>query len=121
MSDRRKELRKKLMAFMPVHTAAGSLLGFLGDLTFQGALVIGEKPLGMGQQVILEITLPDDLPRPSSGHHLTIQAQVVRCVPDELAPHEFNLGFEFTSLNPEQIQLIHALLERYHFRYQSEE
>ncbi len=43
-SDRREESRKIMMAFTPVHDLnQGILLGYLRDLTLQGALVIGEK------------------------------------------------------------------------------
>jgi hypothetical protein len=118
MDDRRKEMRKKLMAFTPVRDAGrGSLLGYLGDLTLQGAMVVGEKPLELHSQVTLAIDLPGDLPG-ISARRMTIPARVARCVQDEEGSREFDLGFEFMEIDPEQTQIIQALLERYHFRYQ---
>jgi hypothetical protein len=121
MDDRRKEMRKKLMAFSPVYDKErGNVLGYLADLTLQGAKVVGEKPLELHSRITLAIDLPGDLPG-ISAKHMNIPAQVARCMQDEDGPREFDLGFEFTGINPEQTQIIQALLERYHFRYQPEE
>jgi hypothetical protein len=119
MDDRRKEPRKKLMAFTPVYDQErGNLLGYLGDLTSQGAQVIGEKPLEIRTQATLVIQLPDDLPG-VSARRMIIAARVARCVPDKESRRDFNLGFEFLGIEPEHTVIIQALLERYHFRYQS--
>jgi hypothetical protein len=121
MDNRRKEMRKKVMAFTLVRDAErGSLLGYLGDLTLQGAKVIGEKPLELHSRVTLSVDLPDDLPG-ISARQMTIAALVAHCVKDEEGPREFDLGFEFAGINPEQTRVIQAILERYHFRYEPEE
>jgi len=120
MENRRKEMRKKVMAFTPVYRLEPGkpeiLLGFLGDLTLHGALVIGEKTLEVGQPVRLGIEFPASLPG-ILGTRLTVQTQVTRCVREEESP-DFRLGFEFGELSPEQIKTIEALLERYNYRYQ---
>jgi hypothetical protein len=119
MDDRRKEMRKKMMAFTPVRDLDRDiLLGYLGNLTLQGAMVIGEKPLEIHSQVTLAIDLPNDEPG-IPARRMTIPARVARCALDEEGSREFNLGFEFMRIDPEQIEIIQALLERYHFRYQS--
>jgi len=116
MDEHRKETRKKLMAFTPVYDPARRiLLGYLGDLTFQGARVVGEKPLEINSQATLEIEFHDDLPG-ISARIMTIPARVVRCVQDVESPREFDIGFEFTSLKGEHTKIIQALLERYQFR-----
>jgi hypothetical protein len=121
MDDRRKETRKKLMAFTTVHDLdRGILLGYLGDLTMQGAMVVGENPLKAHSTVTLSIDLPGDLPG-FSTKQMNIPARVARCVQDEFGPDEFNIGFEFIRIDPEQIKIFQALLERYHFRYEPKE
>ena len=95
MDDRRKEMREKVMAFTPVRDLDRDiLLGYLGDLTLQGAMVVGEKPLEIHLQVTLDIDLPGDLPG-ISARRMTIPARVARCVPDEEGAREFNIGFKF--------------------------
>ena len=54
-SNRRKESRKTVMAFTPVYELKqGKLLGYLRDITLQGALVIGEKTLEVNTQTVLD-------------------------------------------------------------------
>lgn len=120
MDNRRKEPRKKVVAFTPVYQmkplGQGPLLGYLGDLTLQGALVIGEKTLEVGQPITLGIEFPDRLPGVAETR-MTIPAHVARCVQEEDSP-DYRIGFEFTGPTPEQIRIIEALLERYSYRYQ---
>ena len=59
MDERRKETRRKLMAFTPVYDLhPRSILGYLGDLTLRGALVIGEKLITINKETMLEIDFP---------------------------------------------------------------
>jgi PilZ domain len=116
MGERRKETRRKLMAFTPVYDLEGrNLLGYLGDLTLKGAMVIGVKPLEVDRQIILDIEFQDELPGIMTKH-MTISARVARCDRDE-SPNSFKIGFEFKDIQPEHVQIIQALLERYHFRH----
>jgi len=116
MDDRRKETRKKLMAFTLVHDQHGRILGYLGNITRQGAMLIGEKALEINQHITLVLEFPDELPG-SAARKLTIAARVARCVPDEESAREFDIGFEFDEVSPEQAKIIDSLLERYHFRH----
>ena len=117
MEEKRRETRKKVMKFTPVYDEKrGGVLGFVGDITLRGVLIIGEKPLDVNMQTILRMELPDDLPG-ITATQLTIPARVARCVPDEDAGHSFLIGCEFTTPTPEQQDIIRAVLERYHFRH----
>ena len=99
--ERRKEARKMVMKFTPVYdTDSGKLLGYLRDLTLQGALVIGEKTLDVDSLVTLKINLPGDLPK-VKAKHLIITARVARCVEDE-SPNSYKLGFEFNRSKPQR-------------------
>jgi len=116
MSERRKETRRKLMAFTPVYDMEkGVLLGYLGDLTLQGAMVIGAKQQEVDRQTTLKIEFQDELPGITT-RRMTIPARVARCDRDE-SPNSYKIGFEFTEVKPEHTQIIEALLERYHFRH----
>jgi hypothetical protein len=49
MNNQRKESRKKFMAFTPVYDLNHKLLlGYIGDLTMKGAMVVGEKSVEVG-------------------------------------------------------------------------
>jgi c-di-GMP-binding flagellar brake protein YcgR len=117
MSEQRREERKKVMAFVPVHhIRTGTILGYLNDLTLQGAMVIGNHALEKDTRITLGIEFPGEL-EGTDVRRMVIPARVARCEPDE-APGSYKLGFEFVDLNEEQNRLIQALLDRYHFRHQ---
>jgi c-di-GMP-binding flagellar brake protein YcgR len=114
--ERRKEARKKVMKFTPVYDQnTNALVGYLRDLTLQGALVIGEKKLEIDQIITLGIDLPGDLPKVTIKR-LKISARVAHCVEDE-SPNLYKLGFQFKNVTTEHKKILDALLERYHFRH----
>lgn len=118
--NRRREIRKKVMAFTPVYDEdRGVILGYLGNLTLHGAMIIGEKPLEVDAHATLHIEFVDELPG-DIARRLVIPARVARCVADEESYRDFNIGFEFREeLTPEQSKVIQVLLDRYHFRHRS--
>jgi hypothetical protein len=116
MDERRKETRRKLMAFTPVYDLhPRSILGYLGDLTLRGALVIGEKLITINKETMLEIDFPTDLPD-INVVPVIIPVRFAWCHQDE-SPNYFNIGVEFTEVTPEQAELFQQILERYHFRH----
>ncbi len=119
MSDKRKDTRKKLMAFTPVYDfISHALLGYVGDINQSGVMVVGEHAAEIGNQVILNIDLPDGLVDVTEKT-LLLPARTAWCKPEE-AVKSFTIGFEFTGITTKQEEVIQAILNRYHFRYGSE-
>jgi hypothetical protein len=115
MSIERKESRKKLMTFTPVYDVLHkTLLGYVGDLTLQGVMVIGEKSVEVGKHLTLGIEFSENLPE-ISAMRVAISARAAWCRPDE-SPQYFNIGFEFIEVSPENTKIIDAILERFQFR-----
>jgi hypothetical protein len=116
MQDRRKLPRKDLMSYSQVFDLGeGRLIGYLGDLTLLGAMVIGDEPLAEGEKLTISIQLPE-LPEVSATR-LTLPVRVVRCQQD-LSPEYFNIGLEFEQVTDEQKKIIEAVLDNYEFRRQ---
>ena len=115
MSDQRREPRKKVMAFTPVYgLRPRTLMGYLVDLTTEGARVEGETPVELNKLITLAIEFPIGMPEiPPSP--FTISAQAVRCGRDE-SPQFYSIGFKFTGITPEQARIIEAIINRYAFR-----
>jgi hypothetical protein len=116
MNNRRIERRRKLMAFTPVYDLHPRLLlGYLGDITLRGALIIGTTLVTVNKETTLEIQFPSDLPDVSllKAH---IPARIAWCRQDE-SPQYYNIGVQFTEVTPENEDLLINILERYHFRY----
>ena len=116
MSERRKEPRRKLMAFTPVYDLhPRTLLGYLGDLTLRGALVVGDTLITINKETELEIQFPNDLP---DIPRLRVQtpARIAWCR-FEAGPQEYHIGVAFTDVTPDLSDLIEHILARYHFRH----
>ena len=115
MQERRKAQRKNLMAYTQVFDLYGGyLLGYLGDLHLNGAMVIGNKLITENTELTLAIELPDDLPNINIPR-IAIPARVVWYQQD-ISPEFFNVGFELKEVTPEQKIVIEAIIENYEFR-----
>ena len=116
MSDRRRETRRRLVAFAPVYDLHPRiLLGYLGDLTLRGALVIGTKLTTINKETTVEINFPSELPE-QPVRSVKIPARIAWCRMDE-SPQYYNIGIEFTEVTSEHEELFQQILERYHFRH----
>ena len=116
MQDRRKLPRKDLMSYSQVFDLSrGKLIGYLGDLTLLGAMVIGDESLNVEDKLTISIQLPE-LPKINAAR-LTLPVRVVRCHQD-ISPEYFNIGLEFETVTTEQREIIEAVLNNYEFRRQ---
>jgi hypothetical protein len=115
-SNRRIERRRKLMAFTPVYDLHPRLLlGYLGDMTLRGALIIGTTLTTVGKKTELEINFPSEIPG-VSVLKAAIPSRIAWCRQDE-SPDYYNIGVQFLEVTPENEELLQHILERYHFRY----
>ncbi len=114
MQERRKETRKNLMAYTQVFDLYGGfLLGYLSDLTLQGAMIICDRAMEENLDMTLGIELPE-LPNIKSAR-IAIPAHALWCQQD-ISPEFFNVGFEFKEVTEEQKEVIKAIIDNYEFR-----
>lgn len=114
MKERRKQERKSLVAYTQVFDLyGGNLLGYLGDLTASGAMIISEKPMKPNLEITLAIELPE-LPN-IRAVRMSLTSRVAWCQQD-LSPQYFNIGFEFKEVSADQKKLIDSIIENYQFR-----
>ncbi|MCE9647799.1 MAG: PilZ domain-containing protein [Chloroflexi bacterium] len=106
-NNKRKESRKKLVAFTPISDMTdGKLLGYVGDLTLKGLMVIGEKPVEIDRHLMLGLEL--------LSMHITISARAAWCKRDGDTSY-YMTGFEFLNVSPENLKIIKQILDRYEF------
>ena len=116
MDNRRRETRRRFMAFSPVYDLyPRTLLGYLGDLNLRGALVIGKNLTTINKETVLEIIFPGEI-ADLTVVPVTIPARIAWCRAEEQSK-SYNIGVEFTELTPLHKDLFEQILERYHFRY----
>jgi hypothetical protein len=114
MEEKRKSERRKLVAFAPVYVSPQhALLGYLENLSVDGVMVIGEKPLEVGTQITLVIDFPAKPEFPA--RRVIIPARVIWCKQEPNSQY-CNTGFEFLEISEQNKSVIGAILERYQFR-----
>lgn len=113
MTEQRKTERVKAMIFTTVYDVSGSkLLGYLGDLTLIGAMVVGEKPVKTNRDIILRIEFrgADEIP----ASYLIIPAHVAWCKQEGEADF-YNTGYKFIELSGLNKEIVELIVERYKF------
>ncbi len=114
MSEQRKEERKILITFTPVYELEkNSLLGYLADLTAQGAMLVGSKPVEVSKKITLAIEFHETPEFPAI--RMTLPARAAWSKHEEKSNY-FNTGVEFLELTDQNKQIIEAILQRYQFR-----
>lgn len=117
MLERRKQPRKDLMSYSQVFELYhGKLIGYLGDLTPLGAMIIGDEPLEVKTEMTISIQLPE-LPDVNVTR-LAMPVRVVHCDRD-VSPEYYNIGLEFNLVTDQQRKIIEAIIENYEFRRQT--
>ena len=114
MDDRRRLDRKYLIVYSRVFERnLGTMLGYLGDLSLSGAMIISEQSQTIDNVLPLRFDLPD-LQLFKAGQ-LDIAARVAHCEPD-INPAFYNIGFEFLEVSPEKKAIIERMMDAYEFR-----
>jgi len=111
MKENRKTERIKAASFATVHNRRGQVvLGFLGNLTPEGVMCVGEKTIRTNENIDLEIEFHGKTEIP--GGNLRLPARVVRC---EFHPETgyYHTGFEFLAMTDEIKHFIELLVKRY--------
>lgn len=114
MSERRRIPRKYLVIYSRVFDRkSGKVLGYLSDLTLEGAMIIGEQSVEKGHLFTLRVDLPEAAAFPQ--RHIDLEAEAMWCKPD-IDPNFFNTGFRFTAPPEEQRAILTHMIEMYEFR-----
>jgi len=113
MGEYRKLERRHIMFYSRVfNRKTGEILGYLGNITPEGAMVISENPLETDALYSLAMSIPEDLYGKST---LTFEAQSVWCKPD-IDPNFYNTGFRLLDLAEDDIAIVNQIIEDYGFR-----
>jgi len=114
MEERRKLDRKYLAIYSRVFDrVSGRVLGYLSDMSQQGAMIISDDPMPEDLDLHLRFDLPD--PLLFSTDHLNLDARVAWCRPD-IDPAFYNIGFEFSNLAEKESHIIEEMVVAYEFK-----
>lgn len=112
-TERRKLKRRHIMFYSRVFDRrTGEFIGYLGNMTPEGLMIISDEPITADQPFSLRIDLPEDI---YPKLVLAFDAHSVWCEPD-IDPHFYNTGFRLSNISQEDIDLINQIVEDYGFR-----
>jgi len=113
MNEHRKEERRKMTAFTPVHDVQkNTLLGYIADLSSKGALLIGERPAEVDMQLTLAIDFPET-PEFQATHEV-IPARVAWCKREADAWY-YDTGVEFHDIDQHSKIILESILGKYKY------
>ena len=114
MEDRRKQPRSHLAFFTRLFDRHnGELLGYLANLTPEGAMLICDLPLAVGRTHRLYMDLTEvDFGKP----HLEFDGECLWCRPDEIDPRTYNAGFRLSGLDAQDISIIQRIVNEHSLR-----
>ncbi len=113
MSERRKLHRRHLIFYLRLQDArTGELMGFLGDISPKGLLMISEQPLAVGRTLHLQLLLPHEI---EGRNAVELEAVVRRCAPD-YNPQFHAIGMEVNELEPAVLKVLEELVQEMGFK-----
>jgi len=113
MEERRRLDRRHIMFYSRVFDRkTGQLLGYLGNITGEGVMLISELPIDVQNIYLLRLDLPDDM---YSKPILNLKAKSVWCKPD-IDPNFYTTGFQLLEANDEDLEIIEQIIDDYGFR-----
>ncbi len=90
----------------------GKMLGYLADMTVEGAMIISEEPIQTDETYRLRIDLPEDM---YGKAYLNLEAHAVWSKPD-VNPNFFMTGFQLMNIPPDDKGTIQQIIMDYGFR-----
>ncbi len=94
----------------------GKLLGHMTDITPEGMMLIGEKPVKAKKDFSVRMDLPRNV---MADSHLTFSAQSKWCRKDASGDF-YAMGFRIVSISPEGLSVVRTLIRDF-FQEQLEE
>ncbi|MES9943659.1 PilZ domain-containing protein [Candidatus Thiodiazotropha sp. CDECU1] len=112
-SDRRTIKRRHLIYYLRVWRLDGNTpLGHVVDINTEGMMLISEKPVETGQEMHLELRLPD-----SEGELNSMSFKAIcRWSDKDVNSAFYDSGFEFIDKSPEAAEMLQTLIEEYGFK-----
>lgn len=113
-SKLRMEKRRKVLTFTPVYDVqTNALLGYLGDLTLKGALLVSEDPVEVDKVFTLAVEFREKSEIPAS-HRVAIPARVAWCKQEDHRTY-YNTGMEFLKVTEKNKKIIESVMAKYTF------
>ena len=111
LTDNRRRINRKYLTFFARITDRhnGRVLGYLVDLTSQGALLVGDLPLVKGEVFSLRMDMPEGF---VPGDRMDLDAKAVWSGPD-IEPNFYRTGLQLVNLSTQDAGILERFLAEY--------
>lgn len=114
MQERRKSKRRFIMYYTRIFDrSTGAILGYLIDLSPEGAMVVSEQPFTTQKLYRLRMDVPEEFEAQAC---LDFEAVCVWSRTDTADPRFYESGFHLEDVPEEDITLILRIINEYGFR-----
>ncbi len=112
MEEKRRLKRRHLFFYLRIFNQKnGELIGYLGDITPEGIMVISENPIETNRFFKLRM----DLPGSAAVRRLEFEAKSIWSQPD-LNPDFYDTGLQLFDVSKRDMAMIEDLISDYGFR-----
>jgi hypothetical protein len=113
MDERRKLKRRHIMFYARIFDRkTGKLLGYLGNITTEGIMVISDMPIKINENHKLRMDLPEYIYLKPVIH---FQGRSMWCKSD-IDPSFYNTGFRLMNISPEDQSIIMNFIDDHGLR-----
>ena len=110
-AEKRNLARKSFSYYMQVvDDNEEKTIGYLTDISPRGFRLDCKQALPINHTYSLRMDLTNDVANKPS---MVLVARNRWCRPDAVDPFIFNAGFQIVSMDPEDIQILHRIVEKY--------
>ena len=103
--------RKDFSYYMQISDAdTKEIVGHLADISSGGFKLDSRKPVQVNKDVRFLMHLPGEI---ANKPYMVFCARSRWCEIDPLDPCAFNVGYQLTHINPEDLEIINRMMERY--------
>ncbi|MBN1983852.1 MAG: PilZ domain-containing protein [Chitinivibrionales bacterium] len=112
MNEKRKLFRRKIIYYLKIRDReSGEIIGYLGDITAEGLMMVSQEAITIDRFFFLEIELPADI---FGKKQIEVEAKCMWSKPDR-NPSFFASGFQFFHIKSPEVETIIGLIAEYAF------
>jgi PilZ domain len=111
--EKRKKKRTHLIDYLEIiDNDSGSVIGHLADISPQGIMMVGHKPIALNKDFSFRLQLPASF---TDSDVISFRAHSLWCKKD-VNPEFYVSGFNFSEIADDEIKILTDLIKSYGFK-----
>ena len=112
MTDERRKLSRRDFSYYMrvIDDVTGKVTGHLSDISANGFKLDCQKPVPLQVNLKLRVDQTDLI---SNKSYIAFSARALWCLPDELDPNSYNVGFQIVNMTPSDYEIFLKMFNTY--------